>query len=73
MIEVVGPVLSFCFDLDIVQYCLDVAVEVDVSLQFVQELALYCVFSDKSVFRVVLGDDACAVFLNFGNAKRNVV
>lgn len=73
MIGVVGPVLSFCFDLDIVQYCLDVAVEVDVSLQFVQELALYCVFGDETVFGVVLCDDACAVSFNFGNAKSNVV
>lgn len=59
-------------DLDAAQVCLDVAVEVDVALELVQELASDRVGRDEAAQLLVFGDDAFALVGDFGDRRAEV-
>ena len=65
-------VLAFCLDLDIVKYGFDVAVQVYVALQLIQELTLHSVFSHEALFRIMFCNDTGSIFLDLSNAEGDV-
>lgn len=67
------PILTHLLHLHVIQVGLDIAVEVHVPLQLVQELALDRVRGDDAFAAFVLGDDAGAVGGDLCDAEDEVV
>jgi hypothetical protein len=59
--------------LNIIQDSFDIAIKINVALQFIQELALHCIFGNEAVLCIVFCDHARTVSFHVRNTEGNVV